>query len=400
MFARALAPTLKRLATQYPVVSLTGPRQSGKTTLTRLVFPKYHYVSLEDPEQREFATRDPRGFLGSHPGGVILDEAQRAPHLFSYIQTLVDLEGKPGRFILTGSQQFLLLSKVSQTLAGRIALLQLHPLSLSELRGTRPLVPDRLLHAHAPSSAPPSPGSVDRVLFRGMYPRIHDKKMDAREWYGSYLRTYVERDVRDVLRIADLGTFQSFVRLCAGRTGQLLNLSSLAADCGITHPTARAWLSVLEASSLVFLLRPHSRNFSKRIIKTPKLYFLDSGLLCYLLRIRNEEDLATHPLRGNIFETFILSEIYKVFAHAGEDPPLFFWRDQTGHEVDLIIDLGRTVVPVEIKSAKTIATDFFRGLRYWMSLPGNSSKDGILVYGGEKGYNREGIQVRPWHTCS
>lgn len=400
MFARALAPTLKRLAARYPVVSLTGPRQSGKTTLTRLVFPKHRYVSLEDPEQREFATNDPKGFLDSHPGGVILDEAQRAPQLFSYIQTLVDLEGKAGRFILTGSQQFLLLSRVSQTLAGRIALLQLQPLSLSELRGTRPLDPDRFLRGPFPPSVPPSPGSLDRILFRGMFPRIHDKKMDAREWYGSYLRTYVERDVRDVLRIGDLGTFRNFLRLCAGRTGQLLNLSSLAADCGITHPTARAWISVLEAGSLVFLLRPHSRNFSKRLIKTPKLYFLDSGLLCHLLRIRNEEDLASHPLRGNIFETFILSEIHKVFDHAGEDPPLFFWRDQTGHEVDLIIDLGRTIVPVDIKSAKTVATDSFRGLRYWRTLPGNSSKDGILVYGGETGYDREGFRVRPWHTCS
>jgi len=397
MFKRALAGKLKQLSTQYPVVSVTGPRQSGKTTLTRLVFPDYRYVSLEDPEQREFASRDPKGFLGGFKGGVILDEAQRAPHLFSYIQTIVDLEGKAGRFILTGSQQFLMLSKVSQSLAGRIALLRLHPLSLSELRGTTPLAPDRILQP--PRTVPPDV-TLDKILFTGMYPRIHDRGLDAREWYGGYLRTYVERDVRDVLRIGDLSAFQNFVRLCAGRSGALLNLSSLAADCGITHPTARAWISVLEASSLITLLRPHFRNFSKRIIKTPKLYFLDCGLLCYLLRIRNEEDLASHPLRGSIFETFILSEMYKVFAHSGEEPPLYFWRDQTGHEVDLIVDFGRNLIPVEIKSAKTVAPDFFNGLKYWMSLKGNATRDGILVYGGEESQDREGIRVRAWHSCS
>jgi len=397
MFKRALAGKLKQLSTQYPVVSVTGPRQSGKTTLTRLVFPDYRYVSLEDPEQREFASRDPKGFLGGFKGGVILDEAQRAPHLFSYIQTIVDLEGKAGRFILTGSQQFLMLSKVSQSLAGRIALLRLHPLSLSELSGTTPLAPDRILQP--PRTVPPDV-TLDKILFTGMYPRIHDRGLDAREWYGGYLRTYVERDVRDVLRIGDLSAFQNFVRLCAGRSGALLNLSSLAADCGITHPTARAWISVLEASSLITLLRPHFRNFSKRIIKTPKLYFLDCGLLCYLLRIRNEEDLASHPLRGSIFETFILSEMYKVFAHSGEEPPLYFWRDQTGHEVDLIVDFGRNLIPVEIKSAKTVAPDFFNGLKYWMSLKGNATRDGILVYGGEESQDREGIRVRAWHSCS
>lgn len=397
MFKRALATKLQQLATQYPVVSVTGPRQSGKTTLTRLVFPDYHYVSLEDPEEREFATRDARRFLGRFKEGVIIDEAQRVPHLFSYIQTIVDLEGKVGRFILTGSQQFLMLSKVSQTLAGRIALLRLLPLSLSELRGTRPLEPDRLLQ-HSRTGPPGI--TLEKILFKGMYPRIHDRNLNAHEWYGGYLRTYVERDVRDVLRIGDLSTFQDFVRLCAGRSGQLLNLSSLAADCGITHPTARAWISVLEASSLVYLLRPHYRNFSKRIIKTPKLYFLDCGLLCYLLRVRNEEDLAVHPLRGSIFETFILSEIHKIFAHSGEEPPLHFWRDQTGHEIDLLIDLGRNLIPVEIKSARTVAADFFNGLKYWMSLKGNTAKEGILVYGGEESYDRERFRVKAWHTCS
>lgn len=397
MFKRALATKLKQLATQYPVVSVSGPRQSGKTTLTRIVFPDYHYVSLEDPEQREFASRDARRFLDGFKGGVIIDEAQRVPDLFSYIQTIVDLEGKAGRFILTGSQQFLMLSKVSQTLAGRVALLRLHPLSLSELRGTPSLEPERFLQR--PGGGPPGV-ALEKILFTGMYPRIHDRNLNAREWYGGYLRTYVERDVRDVLRIGDLNTFQDFVRLCAGRSGLLLNLSSLAADCGITHPTARAWLSVLEASSLVYLLRPHFRNFSKRIIKTPKLYFLDCGLLCYLLRIRNEEDLAAHPFRGSVFETFILSEIYKVFAHSGEEPPLYFWRDQTGHEIDLLIDLGRTLLPVEIKSGKTVAADFFNGLKYWMSLKGNTAKEGILVYGGAESYEREGFHIKAWHTCS
>jgi len=397
MFPRTLAPKLKRLSEQYPVVSVTGPRQSGKTTLTRMVFPDFRYVTLEDIEERDFATKDPKGFLARFGGGVILDEVQRAPDLFSSIQTRVDAERHPGQFILTGSQQFLMLSKVGQTLAGRTALLRLLPLSLSELRGSRPVDPGRypVLKAERPPAF-----SLEKVLFQGMYPRIYDQNLDAREWLASYYGTYVERDVRDILNIGDLRTFRNFVRLCAGRCGQLLNLSSLAADCGITHPTARQWLSVLEASYIVCLLQPHHKNFSKRIIKTPKLYFLDPGLLCYLLRIRSEEDLFTHPMKGGIFETFILSEIYKAFSHTGEDPPLFFWRDRTGHEIDFLIDLGTDLLPVEAKSAKTVAPDFSDGLRYWLSLKGNTAKRGILVYGGEDSYEREGIQVRAWFQCS
>lgn len=397
MFNRTLAPKLRRLSEQYPVVSVTGPRQSGKTTLARLVFPEFRYVTLEDLEERDFATRDPRGFLARHKEGVILDEVQRAPHLFSYIQTIVDLDGRPGRFILTGSQQFLMLSKVGQTLAGRTALLHLLPLSLSELRGTPPLEPDRFLQSGG--DGPPDI-SLEKILFQGLYPRIHDRGLNAREWLADYFRTYVERDVRDVLRIGDLNAFRNFVHLCAGRCGQLLNLSSLASDCGITHPTARQWISVLEASSIICLLRPHFKNFSKRLIKAPKLYFLDSGLLCYLLQARSEEDLFAHPMRGGIFETFVFSEIYKAFAHAGEEPPLFFWRDRTGHEIDLVIDLGRSHIPVEIKSARTVASDFFDGLKYWMSLKGNTAKKGMLVYGGDESYDREGVQVRAWHRCS
>jgi predicted AAA+ superfamily ATPase len=362
-----------------------------------MVFPDFRYVTLEDIEERDFATKDPKGFLARFGGGVILDEVQRAPDLFSSIQTRVDAERHPGQFILTGSQQFLMLSKVGQTLAGRTALLRLLPLSLSELRGSRPVDPGRypVLKAERPPAF-----SLEKVLFQGMYPRIYDQNLDAREWLASYYGTYVERDVRDILNIGDLRTFRNFVRLCAGRCGQLLNLSSLAADCGISHPTARQWISVLEASYIVCLLQPHHKNFSKRIIKTPKLYFLDPGLLCYLLRIRSEEDLFTHPMKGGIFETFILSEIYKAFSHTGEDPPLFFWRDRTGHEIDFLIDLGTDLLPVEAKSAKTVAPDFSDGLRYWLSLKGNTAKRGILVYGGEDSYEREGIQVRAWFQCS
>lgn len=397
MIKRHLAEKILALARQFPVVSITGPRQSGKTTLARMTFGHHDYVNLEEPDEREFAASDPRGFLRRFTGGVILDEIQRAPQLLSYIQGSVDTDDTPGRFILTGSHQFHLMERVSQTLAGRTAVVNLLPFSLSELVGSPPANPlefDRLTRTEG---KPPFP--LETILYRGLYPRIHAKGIDAHDWLGGYYRTYVERDVREVRNIGDLETFQRFVRLCAGRAGQLLNLSSLAADCGISHTAARQWLSVLQAGFIIHLLPPHHANFSKRLVKSPKLYFLDTGLLCYLLRIRRPEEVVHHALRGAIFENFVLSELYKAFANLGEAPPLYFWRDRTGHEVDLIIDTGAPI-PVEIKSGETMTGSFFDGLRYYISASGGMAKTGVLVYGGEDSFVREGFAVRAWFTCS
>jgi uncharacterized protein len=395
MIQRTLAKKLTALARKFPVVSITGPRQSGKTTLARMVFNKLGYVSLEEPNEREFALQDPKGFLRRFTGGVILDEIQRAPLLLSYLHGMVDQEDSPGRFILTGSQQFQLMDKVSQTLAGRTALVHLLPFSLGELMGTPASDPWKLATLPQKREKPPFP--LEKILYQGLYPRIHDKNLEAQDWLSAYYRTYVERDVREVTNIGNLEIFQRFVRLCAGRSGQLLNLSSLAADTGISHTTARQWISVLQTGFIIHLLPPHFTNFSKRIVKSPKIYFLDTGLLCFLLRIRDPEDILSHPLKGAIFETFVLSELYKAFAHRGETPPLYFWRDQTGHEVDLILDTGKNLVPIEVKSGETVATSFFNGLRYFISLGSPSLPSGVLIHGGDASYQRENFIVRPWY---
>jgi uncharacterized protein len=397
MIPRTLAKKLTALARKFPVVSINGPRQSGKTTLARMVFHTLDYISLEEPNEREFALQDPKGFLRRFSGGVILDEIQRAPVLLSYIQGIVDQEGSPGRFILTGSQQFQVMDKVSQTLAGRTAILRLLPFSLGELLGFPPSDPWRL------GSLPPKKDrpafSLEKILYQGLYPRIHDQGLKAQDWLSAYYRTYVERDVREVTNIVNLETFQRFVRLCAGRSGQLLNLSSLAADAGISHTTARQWISVLQTGFIIHLLPPHFTNFSKRIVKSPKLYFLDSGLLSYLLRIRVPEDIISHPLRGAIFETYVFSELYKAFTHRGETPPLYFWRDRTGHEVDFIVDTGKDLIPLEIKSGETVTASFFDGLKFFISQGSPSLPSGVLIHGGEALYQRENFIVRPWYLC-
>jgi hypothetical protein len=392
---RTLARTLRRLARQYPVVTLTGPRQSGKTTLVRETFPDARYVSLEDPDQRRFATEDARDFLGQFSGTVVLDEVQRTPELFSYIQGRVDERGEPGQFILSGSQNFLLLEAVSQSLAGRAAILHLLPFSLGELEQRTPLDP-KSLGRELPAPRQNPPRDLMRALWQGFYPRIHDQNLEAGRWLRDYFQTYVERDVRQILQVGDLEAFDRFVRLCAGRNGQLLNLSSLAGDCGITHTTARRWLSVLEASFLVLLLRPHHRSFNKRLIKSPKLYFLDSGLLCYLLRIRSPEELRTHSSRGAVFESFVISELVKGFLHRGEESVLYFWRDSSGHEIDVLLDWGPEQVAIEIKSGTTTAADFFKNLQYWRGLVGSPEAPAGLVYGGEHSHQRKGVIVYGW----
>lgn len=398
MIERTLHKKLKELAGPFPVVFVTGPRQSGKTTLCRYTFPDYRYLSLEDLQTREEAMEDPRGFLAGLEGasGIILDEVQRTPDLFSYLQGFVD-DKRSGPVILTGSQHFLLTDKISQTLAGRAAVLELLPFSLAELQRREARSPDEwsMMSEH--------PGAdvemrLDDLLFSGMFPPIHDRKPEPADWLNSYLRTYVERDIQTMGGVGDLDAFTRFLGLCAGRTGQLINASSLGGDAGLSHVTVKKWLSILRAGYVIDILRPHHENFSKRLVKTPKFYFTDTGLLCRLLGLRKAEDLHLHPLRGAIFENFVVSELRKTFLHHGEQPPLFFWRDSNGREVDIIIDLGSRRIPVEIKAGQTISRSFFKGLQNYMQLSGAS--EGILVYGGDRSYLRSGYQVRSWTACS
>ena len=395
MIQRHLERKLRTAAEQYPVVLLTGPRQSGKTTLVRAVFPDHQYVSLEDPDQRAFATEDPRGFLGRFEQAVVLDEAQRTPDLFSYIQGIVDRADRPGQFILTGSQNFLLMERISQSLAGRCAVLHLLPFTRSELKGRPGLDVDRLGRS-VPTGEPTPADNLFEVLLTGSYPRIHDKKLPPQDWLANYYLTYLERDVRQLLNVGDLEAFGRFVRLCAGRCGQLLNLSSLAADGGISVPTTKRWLSLLETSFLLFLLRPHHQSFNKRLVKSPKLYFLDTGLLCYLLRITSPEQLTTHSARGAVFESWVVSELLKNYYNRGATPDLYFWRDSTGHEIDLLLDQGGELIPIEIKSGQTFAGDYLQGLTYWRSLPDQANARAALVYGGDTSYLRQGIAVLSW----
>ena len=376
-------------------MTLTGPRQSGKTTLVKACFADHQYVSLEDPDSRSFALEDPRGFLGQFREGVVLDEVQRAPDLFSYIQTLVDDDPRPGRFVLSGSQNFLLLRSVGQSLAGRSTVLHLLPLSLSELARRPTVDPDRL-ETELLGDRSGWDGPLAQTLFRGFYPRLHDTAMDATTWLADYYQTYVERDVREIVNVGDLNAFGRFVRLCAGRNAQLLNLSSLANDCGITHTTAGRWLSILEASFVVRLLRPHHANFSKRLIKSPKLYFLDSGLLCYLLRIRAAEDLETHGSRGSVFETFVYAELAKSFLNHGREIDLYFWRTSGGREVDFLVERGEELLAIEAKSGQTVASDFFSSLLYWRDLHGHDDWPALLVSGGDRTFRQRGVDVISW----
>ncbi|NLI29296.1 MAG: ATP-binding protein [Nitrospiraceae bacterium] len=379
MINRAAHQRLLRLAAGFPIVAITGPRQSGKTTLTRMAFPDKEYLSLEDPDIRSLAEQDPRGFLSRLPDGAILDEVQRAPQLFSYLQTHVDAHAKPGMFVLTGSQQFGLLSGISQSLAGRVGLVQLLPFSVSELKAAKRL-----------------PSSLDALLFRGLYPALYDRDISPGDWFAGYMTTYIERDVRQLVNVRDLSAFQRFVKMCAARVGQLLNLSSLAGDCGITHNTAASWISVLEASYIIYLLRPHHRNFNKRLVKAPKLYFVDAGMAGWLLGIREEDQLAFHAQRGALFENLVVTEFLKARFNNGLPSNLFFWRDSKGLEVDLVLEEGTELSPVEIKSGQTVAPDFFAGLQKWSALAGRTDRPATLVYGGEREMSRDNVTILPW----
>ena len=391
MLSRHLSESVLSAAAQNPVVTLMGPRQSGKTTLCRMLFPDHEYLSLEAPDVRSRAIDDPRGFLASEDD-LIIDEIQRAPDLLSYIQVLVDEDSRPGRFILTGSQNLLLMESVSQTLAGRTALLRLFPFSLPELLGR-----DLFDPAH-PTKSTADASEADRweTLFRGFYPRIHDRNLSPREWLGDYFRTYVERDLGEILAVSDLRAFENFVRLAAGSTATELNLSRLASDVGVGQQTARRWLNVLEIGYLATTLPPHHANFRKRLRKRPRLHFLDTGLVCYLLDIPDAHTLARHPLRGAIFESFVVSELIKSFANRRREAPIFFWRDVSRHEIDALLDLGDRLVPVEVKSGETVPADAVRNLEWWTGLADNPTTGGLLVYGGNTRFRLKGFDVLPW----
>ncbi len=383
MLNRSAFSSALRLAQGFPVLAITGPRQSGKTTLARTLFADKPYVSLEDPEERSFADSDPRGFLARFPQGAILDEVQRCPDLFSYLQGVVDKRKRMGEFILTGSQQFGLMSGISQSLAGRVGLLQLLPFSLVELKDGGLL-----------------PATLDETMLRGGYPPLYDRPVAPGDWFPNYVTTYLERDVRQLLAVRDLSLFQRFLKMCAARSGQLLNLSALAVDCGISHVTAREWMTVLEASYVVYLLRPHHQNFGKRLVKMPKLYFLDTGLMAYLLGIRDADTLATHASRGALFETLVVSERVKREFNAGQVAELYFWRDNVGHEVDLLIPHGNQFMPVEIKSGSTFSNDWTVALRKLSALFGDSALPPGIVYGGDEQYERDGCRVVGWQALA
>ncbi|MFP4619398.1 MAG: ATP-binding protein [Spirochaetaceae bacterium] len=363
------------LSTQYPVIFLTGPRQSGKTTLAVHLFPEKSYFSLENPDTLEFALSDPRSFLSQSQKGMIIDEAQRAPKLFSYIQGIVDENKEPGAYILSGSQNFLLLEKISQSLAGRVAILRLLPFSYDEYLRQFDIA------------------NLEDIIIEGMYPPIHDRGLSKTVWFDQYISTYIERDVRSIKNIENLNTFQRFLKLCAGRSGQILNYSSLANDCGITHNTARSWVSILETSYIVSLLPPYYENFNKRLIKSPKLYFLDSGLLCYLMGINSAEIFAVHPLKGAVFETYIYGELLKLYYNAARRAELYFWRDKTGHEIDFIAPHADKIISIEVKAGKTINADYFKNLKYFASLA--PSIEPIVIYNGDQEQIRSSAHVMP-----
>ncbi len=379
MVSRTLLPFFWEMAKKFPAIVLLGPRQSGKTTLARLAFPQKPYVLLEEPDTREFAEKDPRGFLQSYPEGAILDEIQRVPHLFSYLQGILDQSKTNGLFILTGSHNFLMMEQVTQSLAGRVALLTLLPFSHQELRSAHLDFEDYETH-----------------LRFGGYPRVFSSQIAPEDFYSNYVRTYIDRDIRLLKNVQDLSTFHTFLKFCANRIGQPVNLSSIADDCGITHNTVKAWLSILEASYILFTVRPYHNNLNKRLIKTPKIYFYDTGLVCYLMGIDSQDLLTYHPMKGSLFENFIVSEVAKSFYHTGHEATLYFWQDKSAKKIDLILEAHGKVTPIELKAGKTITEDYFKNIAYWCQLTGASPSEAKVVYGGKQSQRRSTGHALGW----
>lgn len=376
-FQRQAEKTIVRLLKQYPAVVLSGPRQSGKSTLAKKILDGLPYVSLENLDERAFAVSDPRAFLNRFTGGGVIDEIQKSPDLLSYLQSFLDEKKNTKPIIITGSAQLTLLASVSQTLAGRVSIVELLPLAYSELRTE-------------------APNKLEDVLFEGMYPKIHKDKLDPSDWIQDYIKTYIERDVRDILKIHDLASFQRFIRMCAARAGQILNISSLANDCGISHSAAVSWLNILETTYIVHRVRPHFKNFSKRLIKSPKLYFYDTGVLCFLLSIKNAKELETHSLRGAIMENWVASEIIKGRFNAHHLNDLSFWRDNKGNEVDFIVEREGGLLPIEVKSGQTVNADYFKGLNYWKGLAGDEASGSAVLFAGDVSQSRSNVDIYGW----
>lgn len=383
MITRNLASKITQSAEKMPIIAVTGPRQSGKSTLIQALFPDHSYNNLEDIELRKFAVSDPKGFLLNVGQYAIIDEVQYAPELLSYIQVITDREKKAGQFIISGSQNLLLMDSIAQSLAGRVAIFNLLPFSLAEIQAT-----DFALNTY------------EEYILKGFYPRIYDLELNPTNWLQDYLRTYVERDVRQVLNIGDLGTFRQFLEICAGRIGQLVNFSEMGNLIGVSYQTINRWLSVLETSFIVYKLRPYHQNYNKRIVKSPKFYFYDTGLACALLNLRNVEDLNRHFAKGALFENFVINEILKNQLNKNIQPKNYFWNAAGSHEIDLLLDRGGKLLPIEIKSSRTIGTHFFDGLNYFQDLSGALPAESYLIYGGDKVQKRSVAQVLSWKNLA
>lgn len=381
MLSRKIQATLIRYS-KFPIVGLFGPRQSGKTTIAKITFPNHTYLNFEHPGIREFAASDPEQFLNKYENdhGLILDEFQHVPQILSYLQVISDTKKRPGYFVITGSQNFLMNQAITQSLAGRIGILTLLPLSLEELKDNQLLS-----------------NNLDQIMLNGGYPRIYNENFTPTELYPSYVHSYIERDVRQLVNINSLRTFQKFMQLCAGRTGQLLNISDLCNSTGISRKTAESWLAILEASYIIFLLRPYWENFNKRVTKTPKLYFYDTGLAASLLDIKTSTELANSVFRGPLFESLIISDLYKQYFNHGEQPPLYFWRDKNGEiEVDCLINQGGHLKPIEIKSGETISANYFKSLNKWCELTSTNPQVSIVIYGGTQNQTRSIGKLIGW----
>jgi len=382
MFNRFLTPHIQKLATKYSVITLLGPRQSGKTTLVRAAFPKKRYVNMEDADNRSLATLDPKSFMQAYPDGAILDEVQRTPHLLSHIQVRVDEVDQKGMFILTGSHQAALHSAVSQSLAGRTSLLRLLPLSLQEMRSANISDP------------------LEEIILKGGYPKIYKENLPISNAYSSYFQTYVERDVRQILQVKDIIQFERFIKLTASRIGQLVNYASLASDVGVSAVTIKEWIAVLEATYILIRLEPYFENFGKRLIKSPKLYFADTGLACHLLGIDTVEQLIKDPLYGNLFENWVVVELMKARYNQAMDPRLYFYRDVSGREVDLLFQQGSRLIPIEIKSSKTFSPSFLEGLHYFHEQTPQKAEGGALIYAGKQTQKIDAFQLFTAENCS